>query len=136
MSSKVLRASQALEFKQKIIWDVVEWIESDLSREMTARTVAERSGYTQWYFQRLFKTVTGYSLVYYIRSRRVTVAAELLKTTNFLISEIYSRVGFYESSLFSRVFQRHFGVSPTAFRTSKNDFSSKMILQLHRKRFC
>ncbi|MGQ7790613.1 helix-turn-helix domain-containing protein [Shigella flexneri] len=32
--------------------------------------MANKAGYTKWYFQRLFKKVTGVTLASYIRARR------------------------------------------------------------------
>ena len=112
----------------QIIWGVVEWIESDLSRKLNATVVAERAGYTCWHFQRLFKRVTGYSVSHYIRARRMTVAADLLRNTNFSITRIYFQVGIDDGATFCRIFQRHFGLTPTAYRASYDDFSSRMLL--------
>lgn len=112
----------------QIIWSVVKWIEADLSRKLNVTVVAEKAGYTSWHFQRLFKRVTGYSVGHYIRARRMTVAAGLLKNTSFPITRIYLLVGIDNGATFCRMFQRHFGLTPTAYRTSYDDFSSRMLL--------
>lgn len=117
---------------QDVIWDIVDWIESDLSRKMSTAVVAEKSGYTHWYFQGRFKLVTGYSLGYYIRARRMTVAASLLKSTSLSITQIYSQVGIGNGATFCRTFQRHFGLTPTAYRGSDDDFSLRMLLPLRK----
>lgn len=113
--------------RQQIIFDIVDWIESDLAREMNARIVSDRAGYTIWYFQHIFKRTTGYTLAAYIRARRVTVAAKLMKTTDISITSIYVQVGFEDSATFCRVFQRHFGLSPTAYRKCIDDISERML---------
>lgn len=94
------------------IKDIVTWIEEDLTRAMPVIKISEKSGYSPWYLQRLFKKVTGYTLVGYIRARRMTVAAELLRSSTLSISEIYLHVGFDDHSSFCRNFMRHFGVTP------------------------
>ncbi|QFI19949.1 helix-turn-helix domain-containing protein (plasmid) [Klebsiella aerogenes] len=103
----------------------MDWIESDLSHAMTSSEVGERAGYTRWHLQRLFKQVTGYSLVGYIRARRMTVAAELLKTTTLSIADIYVRLDIIAELLFAM----HLS-NISAFRDSTDDFSTKMIRSL------
>lgn len=110
------------------IRDIVIWIEADLARPMPVITIAEKAGYSPWYLQRLFKQITGHTLVGYIRGRRMTVAAELLKTSQLPISQIYTCVGFEDHSSFCRNFMRHFGMTPTIFRASPGYFSSKKVV--------
>ncbi|MDI5811326.1 hypothetical protein MJM95_29885, partial [Salmonella enterica subsp. enterica serovar Anatum] len=38
--------------------------------------VSERSGYSKWHLQRMFKKETGHSLGQYIRSRKMTEIAQ------------------------------------------------------------
>lgn len=130
MISAEPRVNQIHDVMQSIIWDIVDWIESDFSRKMNANVVAEKSGYSHWHFQRRFKLVTGYSPGYYIRARRMTIAAYLLKSTNLSITQIYDHVGIGDGATFCRIFQRHFGLTPTAYRDSDDDFSSRMLSSL------
>lgn len=115
------------EVTRQVVWDMVDWIEADLSRKMNTSLVAEKAGYTRWHFQRLFKLMTGHTLGHYIRGRRMTVAAILLKTTDLSITDIYLRVGLDNGATFSRIFLRYFGLPPTAYRDSDDDFSSRML---------
>lgn len=110
------------------IKDIVTWIEEDLTRAMPVIKIAEKSGYSPWYLQRLFKKVTGYTLVGYIRARRMTVAAELLRSSTLSISDIYLHVGFDDHSSFCRNFMRHFGVTPSTCRSKPEKISSKVII--------
>lgn len=112
------------------IRDIVIWIDSDLSRPMTVEIVANRAGYSQWHLLRAFKHVTGYTVIQYTRLRRMTVAAELLKSTNLHVSEIYMQVGYEDGPTFCRPFRAHFGVSPLELRGSSNDFVSRMVAPL------
>ncbi|WP_353655063.1 helix-turn-helix domain-containing protein [Citrobacter sp. Cb004] len=105
-----LEVANEEKISHKVILDTVFWIEADLSRSMSTMIIAERTGYSQWYLQRLFKQITGYSLARYIRLRRLTVAAELLKTSDLSIVNIFVQVGFDDSATFCRVFRRHYGL--------------------------
>lgn len=110
------------------IRDIVIWIEADLARPMPVITIAEKAGYSPWYLQRLFKQITGHTLVGFIRGRRMTVAAELLESSQCSITDIYTSIGFEEHSSFCRNFMRHFGITPTIFRANPGYYSSKKLL--------
>ena len=61
------------------------------------------------------KTATDLTLANYIRKIRLEKAAELLKTTDKLISEVCYEVGIDSPSYFTRAFKEQFGVSPSEF---------------------
>nr|WP_244589425.1 AraC family transcriptional regulator [Escherichia coli] len=63
------------QFHTTVIKDVLLWIEHNLDQSLLLDDVANKAGYTKWYFQRLFKKVTGVTLASYIRARRLTKAA-------------------------------------------------------------
>ena len=72
------------QFHTTVIKDVLLWIEHNLDQSLLLDDVANKAGYTKWYFQRLFKKVTGVTLASYIRARRLTKAAVELKFYIFL----------------------------------------------------
>ncbi len=43
---------------------------------LSLEKVSERSGYSKWHLQRMFKKETGHSLGQYIRSRKLTEIAQ------------------------------------------------------------
>ena len=61
------------------------------------------------------KTATDLTLANYIRKIRLEKAAELLKTTDKLSSEVCYEVGIDSPSYFTRAFKEQFGVSPSEF---------------------
>ncbi len=76
------------QFHTTVIKDVLLWIEHNLDQSLLLDDVANKAGYTKWYFQRLFKKVTGVTLASYIRARRLTKAAVELRLTKKTILEI------------------------------------------------
>ena len=59
------------------------------------------------------KPLTGKSPVALIREMRMEKAKLLLETEKFSVKEIAEKVGFEDSSYFSRVYKKYFGVSPS-----------------------
>ena len=57
------------------IHSILSWIEDNTESPLSLEKVSERSGYSKWHLQRMFKK-TGHSLGQYIRSRKLTECAE------------------------------------------------------------
>ena len=55
----------------------------------------------------------------YILSLRMANAQSLLESTEYNISEIAEAVGYDNPLYFSRLFHKHIGVSPTAYRKAR-----------------
>ena len=55
----------------------------------------------------------------YLRRLRVEWAAARLLDRDSSIAEIALRAGFYDQSHFTRVFRRQYGITPTAWRTTR-----------------
>lgn len=84
--------------------------------ELTLREVAEAVGASVSHVQRSFRAEAGESVVGYVQRRRVELAAELLRTTDWAVTEVGLAVGFGNPSYFGRVFARVMGVTPSGYR--------------------
>lgn len=103
-----------------IISDLVTWIEKNLEQPLSIDHVAQKSGYSKWHLQRMFKKVTGQELGTYIRHRRLTHAALALKITSKPILEIAVQYRFDSQQTFTRSFKNQFAVTPASYR--RNEF--------------
>jgi AraC-like DNA-binding protein len=66
---------------------------------------------------RHFKSSTGMTAVSYITEVQIEKAKRLLSTSNRLIKQIANDTGFKNPSNFCLAFERHVGLTPTAFQT-------------------
>lgn len=107
------------QFHTTVIKDVLLWIEHNLDQSLLLDDVANKAGYTKWYFQRLFKKVTGVTLASYIRARRLTKAAVELRLTKKTILEIALKYQFDSQQSFTRRFKYIFKVTPSYYRRNK-----------------
>ncbi|SQI35722.1 Right origin-binding protein [Serratia plymuthica] len=64
-----------------IIHDLLNWIETHLDQPLLLDNVAAKSGYSKWHLQRMFRSTTGHALGSYIRERRLSQAAQALRST-------------------------------------------------------
>lgn len=70
---------------------------------------------SKYHFLRVFKTVTGTTPLDYRNRIRIDFAKELLKNSNFSISEISENLGYSSLAYFSAAFKKATGFSPTEY---------------------
>lgn len=111
-----MKKCNAFCLKQRVITDLIEWIDCNLSSHLNVSTVSNKSGYSRWYLQRCFFEVTGMTVAKYVRVRRLEYASRLLKSTQCSITDICFLVGYNDATVFSQAFKRHFGMPPCNYR--------------------
>ncbi|HRJ48047.1 MAG TPA: helix-turn-helix transcriptional regulator, partial [Opitutaceae bacterium] len=74
------------------------------------------SGLSPSRLQAVFREVTGYPPLDYLRRLRVEAARRLLADARLAVKEIAARTGFRDTSHFSKVFRRIDGLSPAHYR--------------------
>jgi AraC family transcriptional regulator len=95
---------------------VLDFIETNLERDVRLEELAQISGLSRFYFSRLFKQTMQLTPYQYIIRRRVERAKELLQRTQLPIADIALECGFSSQSRLSYHFKRIVGVSPKSFR--------------------
>lgn len=99
----------------------LDLIHSEYMLDLSVSGIAQRLGLDRSYFSTLFKESTGTSPGQYLFHYRMSVAASLISKGESSITTIATSVGYSDLFNFSRMFKRHFGVSPRAYsKTNKN----------------
>lgn len=97
------------------IAEVLNYINDNLSDELSVDALAAKSYLSKYYFMRRFKEMTGYTVHSYILLKRVLYASELLHTgTPATKAAILS--GFGDYSTFSRAYKKIYGETPKRTR--------------------
>ncbi len=94
----------------------LNYILENFSERLSLPFLAQLAGFSQGYFCRCFKELTGYAPFAYLNRIRITKSCELLVQTDKKITEIASLCGFDNISYFNRTFQKQTGTTPTAYR--------------------
>lgn len=92
------------------------YTDSNLSNRM----IAESTGVSVNYISKYFKEQTGEGLLNYITRLRVSKAKELLASTDKIIQDVATEVGFYNALALIRAYKKIEGITPTQYRKLKN----------------
>ena len=97
---------------ENVVNDILKWLETQLQRNegIKIATIANKSGYSKWHLQRMFKDFKGCTLGEYVRKRR------LLEEKDMSILDIALMYGFSSQATFTRIFKKHFNTTPAKFR--------------------
>ncbi|MEI2577672.1 AraC family transcriptional regulator [Scytonema sp. PRP1] len=96
--------------------EVIEYINENLSQDLSLAELAAVVNLSPNYFVTLFKRSTGLSPHQYVIHCRVERAKALLAENKLPIIEVCDRVGFQNPSHFTAVFRRFMGTTPKAYR--------------------
>lgn len=96
--------------KKAIIISVLEQIEKNLEERIDIEKLVVITGYSRRSLQDFFKEKCGVSIGKYIRQRKLSRSATLLKLTSQSVTDIAFRMGFDSVQSYSREFKKTFGV--------------------------
>src|SRR6478609_6284679 len=99
---------------QKALW----YIESHLAEPLTLDDVAGIAGVSRFHLVRAFAAATGFSVMRYVRARRLTRAAQALAAGAPDILSLALEADYSSHEAFTRAFRDHFGVTPEIVRSS------------------
>lgn len=94
----------------------LDYIEDNLTDELRVEDIAARAYVSSFHFQRIFSALCGVTLGEYIRSRRLTLAAEELSGGDVKVIDAALKYGYDSPDSFARAFTRFHGISPSAAR--------------------
>jgi AraC family transcriptional regulator len=100
---------------------VTEFIEQHLAEEISLTTLAKLVKLSPYHFARAFRHSFGIPPHRYHMVRRMERARHLLLRSAFPVTQIGVRLGFRETSSFTRAYRRYGGMTPSEFRRQQLD---------------
>lgn len=94
----------------------IEYIYLNYNQDIRIEELARICSLSMYYFCRMFKAGTGYTVSAYIINLRMGKAAALLRTTGMPVASVGAVVGYRDECYFSRCFKSWAGCSPSAYR--------------------
>ncbi|ATA68150.1 hybrid sensor histidine kinase/response regulator [Capnocytophaga cynodegmi] len=108
-----LHNDENLKFLQKVI----KIIHSEMNNpDFNATFVADKMSISPSQLSRKLNQITGFSTSSYILKVKLNKAKKMLHDTSITLGEVADVCGFYDSSYFSRVFKKEFGITPSQYQ--------------------
>ena len=83
---------------------------------MSLQSISREIGLTKEYTANIFKKETKITLTNYINERKMLLAKELILRNEMSLGDLSAYLGYDNYNYFSRLFKRHFGITPTNFK--------------------
>jgi len=95
---------------------VQDWLFHNFRNPVRLATLAGQAGMSSRTFARRFRLATGDTPVAYLHRLRINAARHLLENETQSVQAICRAVGYDDPAYFRRLFRRHTGTSPRAYR--------------------
>lgn len=107
---------QVLDDRARKLQQVLLFLRVHFARELTVPEVARACHVSPSWLFHAFREHTGFSPLSYAIHLRLQEACRLLSLTDRKLADIASVVGYDDGFYFSRLFKKHLGLSPDAYR--------------------
>lgn len=91
-------------------------IDSDLSSDLSLKTLANLQNISASYLSSLFKKETGQTVTDYVNQKRMRLAMQLLGTTKLQIQTIAQHCGILDVNYFTKMFKKYTQQTPKEYR--------------------
>ena len=95
-------------------------LQNEYAKQWNLDELAEQMNISKAYLCTLFKQSTGQTIMDYLSKLRIYKAADLLRDPKNKVNEVGDMVGYSDPGYFTRIFKKHFGISPSQYRKNLN----------------
>lgn len=107
---------KALPALQTSFTKVLDYIEENLTKDITIDELSRIAAMNRYYFSTFFKKQMSESPIQYITRKRIRLAIELLKDERLSVLEVALRSGFNNAANFNRAFRQFTDSNPSEYR--------------------
>lgn len=102
--------------EERVISSITRYMQEHLSEEISLSVLAEEFHLNPQYISQLFKNEIGVGFLAYLTNIRIEKAKKLLLSTSLSVTEISERTGYGDYRVFTKVFKKTEGITPSQFR--------------------
>ena len=119
---------------------VLDYIDKNLSKNISLRDLADEANFSPYHFHRIFHAFVGETLAQFILRLRLEKAADrLIREPHTSVTTIALECGFSSSASFARAYKDFFGINASEWRAgifplnSKNSKTKRNLREIVRK---
>ena len=116
---------------KEIVVSCINYIENNIYSKIILDELAIHAGISKYHLHRMFKSLTGESLMEYVQSRKLSSSVNELLQTNMRIIDIALEYGFDYEQSYIRAFRKKFGHTPQNVRSEHLSLIIKEKLNVH-----
>ncbi len=109
-------SSASLGTSDQEIHTVINYISGNYHNDLSVADILQDSRLSRRGVEKRFRKIMGRSIMEELHYQRIHHACNLLTATNLTSKEISHRIGYINPAHFAKVFRKHKGMSPKAFR--------------------
>ncbi len=107
--------------KKYVVEQIVNYFEDHYSEKISLDRIAENMYLSTFYISKIFKSETGDTPIRHLINIRLEKARELLeKGHSGSVQEIAAMVGYEDAYHFSKLFKKHYGITPSQAKKKGN----------------
>lgn len=96
------------------IQSAIRYIEDNITEPLEMADIAAKAYVSAFHFQRIFGVLCGMTVGEYIRSRRLSLAAQELSCSDVRVIDMALKYGYDSPDSFTRAFTKFHGITPSA----------------------
>ena len=97
-----------MKYLKETIATCINFVENNLNNTISLDDISTQTGVSKYYLHRMFKSLTGESIIDYFQSRKLTESIKELVNTNKRIIDIAMDYGFDYEQSYIRAFRKRF----------------------------
>ena len=113
---RVSSAPESEKQEERTIAGLTRYLQEHLAEEISLSVLAEQFHLNPQYISQLFKSEIGVNFLAYLTNIRMERAKKLLLSTSLSIAEVAERSGYGDYRVFTKVFKKSEGVTPSQYR--------------------
>ena len=113
---RVSSTKEPEEQEERVITGITRYLQEHLEEDVSLSVLAEEFHLNPQYISQLFKNEIGVGFLAYLTNIRMEKAKKLLLNTSRSVAEIAGQVGYGDYRVFTKVFKKTEGITPSQYR--------------------
>ena len=102
--------------EERVINGITRYLQAHLAEEVSLSVLSEQFHLNPQYISQLFKSEIGVNFLTYLTNIRMEKAKKLLLSTSLPVAEVAEQAGYGDYRVFTKVFKKSEGVTPSQYR--------------------